>query len=208
MEFIPTPGVAQVDVIQMIDGQRCENVFHYKQAGAGDYNTDKLGDLGTAIVAYYNLTAVKALFPATWQLIEVRVTDMSDQFGPAVSVGAGLPIVGTRAGAQLPNNCALVLTKRSTVRGRSFRGRMYFAPLVEADVTGSVVSSSVVTSILGNLAGLLDLTDADAVHHYMNVLSRRFNNAWRTVGMATQVFSLTCDGIVDSQRRRLPGRGN
>lgn len=208
MAFIPTAGVAQVDLIQMIDNQRCENVLHYKQAGATDYNTDKLIDLGTALIAYFNLTSVKGLYPSTWSLIEVRCTDMSEQFGPAVSVAAGLPIVGTRAGAQLPNNCALVLTKRSTIRGRNFRGRMYFAPLVEADVTGNVVSSAVVTSILGNLAGLLDITDADTVHHFLNVVSTRFNNQDRVAGIATQVFSLTSDGVVDSQRRRLPGRGN
>jgi len=208
MAFVEAPGVAQVEVTALMDGQRTQNVLHYKMTGATDYDAAELTALATAIIAYFNQVSVKGLYPSTWQLIEVRAIDLSQQFGFAVSVGAGLPITGTRAGAQLPNNCALVLTKRTSLRGRSFRGRIYFGPLVEADVTGNSVSGAVVTSILGNLAGLLDITDAGAVHHYLQIVSRYTNNSERGTALVTQVSSLTSDGVLDSQRRRLPGRGS
>ena len=208
MPFVPSPGVAQAEVIQLIDGQRCENVFHYKQAGATDYNTAQLTALATALLAYFGNATIKGLYPTTWSVIECRCVDLSEEFGPAVTLTPGSAIVGTRAGAQLPNNCALVLTKRTDLRGRSFRGRMYFGPLTEADVTGNVVAGATVTSIVSNMQGLKDLTDAGSVHHFMQVLSMRGSGLPRPAGLATQVNNLTSDGVLDSQRRRLPGRGS
>jgi len=207
MDYIEVPGVAQVEVTALMAGQRTQNILHYKMTGATNYDATELTRLATAIIAYFNQVSVKGLYPATWQLIEVRAIDLSQQFGPAVTVGAGLPITGTRAGSQLPNNCALVLTKRTALRGRSFRGRFYFGPLCEADVTDNTVSGAVVTSILGNMAGLLDITDATTVHHFLQVVSRHAGGVPRTTGLPTQVSSLTSDGVLDSQRRRLPGRG-
>lgn len=208
MPFVPSPGVAQADVIQLMDGQRCENVFHYKKEGATDYNTADLTALATALLAYFGNATIKGLYPTTWQVVEVRCSDLSDEFGPAVTLTPGAAIIGTRAGAQLPNNCALVLTKRTPSRGRSFRGRMYFGPLTETDVTGNIVAAATVTSIVSNMQGLKDLTDAGAVHHYMQVLSFFMNGLPRPAGLATQVINLTSDGVIDSQRRRLPGRGS
>ena len=41
----------------------------------------------------------------------------------------------------------------------------------------------------------------------MVVVSRYENNAPRAEGIATLVDRLSSDGVIDSQRRRLPGRG-
>lgn len=208
MVYIPVPDTAQVEMVALMAGQRTQWVLHYKKDPVGNYDVPALSDLAAALVAAINGASVKGLFPTTWSLIEVRAIDMEDQFGPAVSASSGLPIVGTRAGGQLPNNVALVLTKRTSARGRSFRGRLYFGPLVEADVTDNTVSGAIVTSIIGNLGAVLLTVVGASFTHRLQVVSRFTNNAARVTGIATQVTGWTSDGIVDSQRRRLPGRGN
>lgn len=208
MAYIPVPDVAQVEMVALMAGQRTQWVIHYKRDVAGDYDVAHLADLAAALVAAINGASVKGLFPATWSLIEVRAIAMESQFGPAVSASSGLPIVGTRAGAQLPNNVALVLTKRTSARGRSFRGRLYFGPLVEADVTDNTVTPAIVTSIIGNLGAVLLTVVGASFTHKLQVVSRFTNNVARSEGIATPVTGWTSDGIIDSQRRRLPGRGN
>lgn len=208
MAYIPVLNTAQVELVALMAGQRTQWVVHYKRDPDGQYDVVALTDLSTALVTAIGGASVKGCLPATWSLIEVRAIDMESQFGPAISAASGLPIVGTRAGAQLPNNVALVLTKRTAARGRSYRGRLYFGPLVEADVTDNTVTAGVVTSIIGNLGAVL-LTVTGALHtHRLQVVSRFSNNVARVEGIATQVTGWTSDGIVDSQRRRLPGRGN
>ena len=209
MAYVPVSNCAQVEMVALMAGQRTQNVLHYTQTGMAAYNTAKLTALCNAIIALVNQTSVKALWPSTWQLIELRATDLTTQFSEAVTISAGLPITGTRPGSQLPNNCALCFTKRSTLRGRNFRGRFYFGPLVEADVTDNTVSGAVVTGIIGNLLnGLRVVTDANTVVHNLQIVSRWNNNVPRAAGLTTDVNNWTSDGIVDSQRRRLPGRGN
>jgi hypothetical protein len=207
MAFIPTPGCAQVEIQQDWAGEACQTVLHYTNAG-GVYGLTELLNLGDAIVAFLTQSFIRALWPTTWSLTGVRVIDVSDQFGSAVDVVTGLPSAGTRAGAQLPNNCCLVLTKRTLLRGRAFRGRIYFGPLTETDVVANIVNGAVVASTLANLSGLLAIEDAALVTHTMQVLSRQLNNVPRIEGEMTPVIGLTSDGVIDSQRRRLPGRGS
>lgn len=207
MPFIPAPGVVQVELTADMAGERTQNVLHYK-IDDGLYSEPEMTALGEAIVAYMAQSFVKGLYPSTWQLIGVRVIDLTADFAPAIDIVTGLPVTGTRAGAQLPNNCALVITKRTIFRGRSYRGRIYFGPLVEADVTNNAVSGAYVTSLVTNLSGLITITDANSEVHRMQVLSRYTNKNPRIEAVATPVLGFTCDGILDSQRRRLPGRGN
>lgn len=208
MDYIPVPDVAQAEIVALMAGQRTQWVCHYRRTALIGYDVAALSDLAAGIVTAINGSSVKGLFPSTWSLIEVRAIDLSSQFGPAISASAGLPIVGTRAGAQLPNNCALVITKRTAARGRSFRGRLYFGPLIEADVIDNTVGSTVVSSVIGNLGAVL-LTVVGAVeNHKLQVVSRYTGGNARVTGISTPVTGWTSDGVVDSQRRRLPGRGN
>lgn len=208
MDYIPVANTAQAEIIALMAGQRTQWVCHYQRASLVAYNIASLTDLANGIVTAINGSSVKGLFPSTWSLIEVRCIDMESQFGPAISASSGLPIVGTRAGTQLPNNCALVLTKRTASRGRSYRGRLYFGPLIEADVTDNTVGSTVVSSIINNLGAVLLTVVGVTENHKLHVVSRYSNGVARVTGISTLVTGWTSDGIVDSQRRRLPGRGN
>lgn len=203
MAYIPVSNTAQVELLYSFDVQPIETVLHY--IGVTGLDSTKLTNLANSIITYWKASLVSH-FVSTVQLQNVKVTDLTTQTGPTVTVPVTSGNVGTRAGAQMPNNVAWCFTKRTAQRGRSFRGRLYHFGMSEADVTGNVFSATEGNSLLSAYGGLLGVTNTDGTWT-MAVVSRYSGNQPRITGIATPVIALTTDGVVDSQRRRLPGRG-
>lgn len=204
MPFIPASNVLQVELIYLWAGQTVETVLHYK--APDPISIPDMNTAGAFFVTWYN-TSLKPLHHSTIQLTQVKMTDLSFDFAPVVNWGTGLPIVGTVGADGLPNNVALTLTKRTALRGRSYRGRIYHGGMAESQCAGNQIVGATVTSLLSAYAAILALT-VGAESWPMVVLSRRHNGADLAAAVATNVVSLSSDGFVDSQRRRLPGRGN
>jgi hypothetical protein len=138
--------------------------------------------------------------------VAVKVTDLSSVSGFSLTLTGSLPIAGGNASPALPNNTALVITKRTLQRGRSFRGRIFHPGLTENQVTANQVAGATVSALVAayeNFKGFT-LTDGEAV---LCVLSRYSGGNARVTGLMTPVENFTSDGFIDSQRRRLPGRG-
>jgi hypothetical protein len=205
MDYIEVPNTAQLELVYNWGGQQCQNVLHYLKATP--WTAAQLEELAEEAADLWTVQ-FPGVMPTTLSLIEVVATDLSDQFGPSITHGTGLPVAGTNASPSLPNNVALVVTKRTASRGRSFRGRIYHPGLVESQVVGNTVNPSDVTAILGRWGWFQLINLPVAVDEgIMVVVSRHFEGQPRTTGVTTIVTSLTSDGTVDSQRRRLPGRG-
>lgn len=206
MPFIPVPDVAQIELIMTWDTQRIENVLHYTKTGG--YELDDLIVLAEAVITEWSAGPRGSMSSAV-VLTEVRATDLSDVNGPAAVVTTGLPLAGLITSTpSLPNNVAIVMTKRTPQRGRSFRGRLYHPGLVEGEVTSNAVSAGRVTGLISSYNAMISVTDVELDVSTMVVVSRFTNNAPRITGIATPVLNFTTDGLVDSMRRRLPGRGN
>lgn len=112
---------------------------------------------------------------------------------------------GAVGGASVPNNVALVTTFQTDLRGRSYRGRAYL-PGISADALVSSTevdtgTAAAVNAAFGALNGALPL----AYQHV--VISNQNNNVMRTVAARTPVTSYRTEVRLDSQRRRLEGRG-
>ena len=203
MPFVPAVNVCQAELVFNWDGNIVENVLHY--ASETPFAIADMSLLGQDLVDWWNAN-LKGYSPSTLQLINVKLTDLSTQTSPVVNYAVSLPLVGTAGSPSLPNSVACVITKRTALRGRSFRGRIYHAGLGEGQVTGNSVSPSHVTALITayNLAKQFNNAPITWV---LCVISRMTNNAYRSSAEITHVTALTCDGVVDSQRRRLPGRG-
>lgn len=117
---------------------------------------------------------------------------------------------GTAGGAIVasdPNNVTLAVSFRSGVTGRSFRGRNYVPGLPGSAISNNRVSATLANNIAGAYEILMG-TDAVATGFTWGVISRRTNNAPRVAGIVTPITQVVIvDTVVDSQRRRLPGRG-
>ena len=205
MPFIPVPGVIQAELVYAWDGQVVENVLHYTVDAEVDVAAQQ--GLGGALVDWFD-TLLQPLVPSTLILNEVRLSNLSSEFAPGASWTGGLPLPGTLAGGlSLPNNVALTMTKRTDMRGRSFRGRIYHPGLSESQVTGNAIVSGTLVSLLAAYNAMKTLT-AGSLNYQLVVVSRFQGGEPRAEGIATEVTTITSDGIIDSQRRRLPGRGS
>lgn len=203
MPFTSFPDVIQVEANYTWASQFCQNVVQYK--GSITPTPVNVLPLLAEFVTKWNAT-MKVYMPSDLSLTGLKVLDLSSQSGWTLFYQTGLPIAGTSAGASLPNNCAVVLTKRTFNRGRSYRGRIYQPGLTELHTTSNQVQGT-------PLAAMLAFWDdmrfyATGVVDYQMVVASRFqNHVQLSVGEATDVTGITSDGVVDSQRRRLPGRG-
>jgi len=184
-------------------GQQCENtLYFFKDTGV---TVESMQLLCAALVTAFG-SVMPAALPSAMLLRELYATDLTTQDAPAFTYDTGLPIAGTNGSPPLPNNTALCVSFRTDARGRSARGRNYLMGLTEAVVVGNTVTNGFYDAWLEFYEEMQ--TGAEAHDYVWGVFSRRFNNAPRTVGLFRAITAVTVvDDTVDSQRRRLPGRG-
>jgi hypothetical protein len=204
MPFQPAPGVAEVVVRFKEDEQTILNVYH-AFIGTG-WTTILLNDLAIDVRNYIEGTMLPSMSNGV-QLQDVTVTDIGSEAGGQVIVppsGAGF---GGTESEQLPNNVTLAVKWLTAIRGRSFRGRTYHIGLTESEVTKNRVNAAFLAALVTQYTGLKNVITDDPIRQ-MCVLSRFHLGAPREEAICTPINALAIDGTVDSQRRRLPGRGN
>ena len=204
MPFIPVPHCVKAELLYDWAGQKIATVLHYELTNPPG-PTD-LTELASELIDWWQLT-VKAGQPTTLALEAVRITDLTTAFSPSITDATGLPAAGTGASPSMPNNIALCITKRTLLRGRSFRGRIYHPGLTEGAITGNVVAGATVTGIINWYELLREFTLTSGLAALCVVSYFEAGNP-RPEGLKTIVTHFTSDGTVDSQRRRLPGRGS
>ena len=203
MAFIPVENTVQVEFIFNYGGQVAENVIYVKKAAAWDEGI--MTTLASSLKTWWDANC-KANSAASVSLQRIKVTDLTTQTSPIVEYSTGLPITGTNASPPLPNNVSCAITFVTGNRGRSYRGRNYIIGLCESGVDGNSLGAGTMAAWLAAYAALKVVIDGLGYAHV--VVSRYTNNQPRINGVATTVTSYRSDGYVDSQRRRLPGRGN
>lgn len=204
MPYVPVANVIQAELVFSWDSQIVENVLHFQTSIPPNLVT--MGELGTFLVSWWS-TNIKSRVPSTVSLINIKMTDLTVAFGPVVDYATSLPMAGTNVSPSMPNNCALVITKRTALRGRSYRGRIYHVGLVEGNTIANAYGAAEVGALVTAYNLLRNVTLASATAQEV-VVSRIQAGAPLVAGVSTTVTNHTCDGILDSQRRRLPGRGS
>jgi len=203
MPFIPAPNVGQFNLLFSLDGQTVENVFHSRFASAPDVTT--LGLVGLAYKDWWVDNMAPILSPDI-SLVQVVAVDLTTDSGATATVITDLPHAGSNGESAVPNNVALCVSLRTANRGRSFRGRSYVAGLGESSVTVSRVNTILVGQIVSAYNELI--TTLQGIDAPLVVVSKFHDRAARTEAVSTAVETALCiDNVVDSQRRRLPGRG-
>jgi len=210
MPFVPVENTALVETRMMFDGQKCENTIWVENEAAWDGAS--LAELASEVKDWW-VANYAGLVTFGTSLTEVVATDMSSDTGPQASVAGGGE-VGLGSGAPFPGGTSFVVSFRTALRGRSFRGRNYIVGVPEASrslISG--VDSDYVEACVNAYTALLD---AISTAGWTWVIASRFsgvdpdthNPIPRVAGVTTPVTNVVCtDATLDSQRRRLPGRG-
>lgn len=202
MAFIPIPNSASLCFDFLTAGQNWQFCLTVRKSSGGITPTD-LATLTTEGEGWWTNT-LKALIDASTTLRQVRATDEQTEGGPVDIETTGT--AGTASGDGLPTNATMCVSARTAKRGRSYRGRKYLSGLLLQDTTDQVTwGSSAVTAYpaaFATLQGSLDTAGFDVV-----VASKQHNGVETNPAETNEVIAWVTDDSIDSQRRRLKGRG-
>lgn len=203
MDFIPFNNTIRLAVYFGQDGQNMANIYHYIVDETPDATTAL--DLAETFKETWDAN-VRSLVANTVTLNRIVATIMENENDPSVEYTTGLPMAGGNSEPALPNNVSVAVRWNTNFRGRSFKGRTYHIGLTETQVTGNTISAGIISNLLTAYGELMTLP-VDVGPAVLGVASRVSHGLPRTTGVITPVTSVFINSIVDSQRRRLPGRG-
>lgn len=202
---VPAPNnplVAKVILNYASDTRQFQNVFHV--SANTPWTLPQLQQLATDFKNWWDLQlSTRSTNDVSLTLVQTRKLDPTDPIGfdfPVIP-----PIPGDLAAQSVPSNSTLTLSWRTGLAGRRFRGRTYVPAVSANDVsTVDTASSVLVNSLL--VAGTQLITSvlvhgALTVFHAPGAVPSSFDNTF------TDVTTAVVENILDSQRRRLPGRG-
>jgi len=203
MSFTPASNVARVTIEGTYAGQEVVQVLHYKHTGA--ITGANLDDLLSAVQGVWEDDFLPIL-DANYAVIKYTAVDLTAQSNPVHTLLADPGTVGAVGGGGLPGNAAVVLTKRTAKSGRAYRGRTYIPAIAISKQDGiNTIHTTFVSALLSAAANLI--TDPAVINFAFSVLSYFLNGSARNPALAEPITALSIDTDIDSQRRRLVGRG-
>lgn len=204
MTAVLNPAVARLVAEGRMDGSVIQNVTHW-DLETGDWNEAALNDL---IASYASWLSVH-MAPLTSQALSwttFRAQQLAGEEGLRSELTPGTPIAGQLSANSVPNNAALCATIATPYAGKSGRGRMYLAGVPVTMVVRSRVSQGHIDDL--NAALLQLTTGSEFTGLRLGVYSTIVSGAPRAVGLFRRATLVAIrDDVLDSQRRRLPGRG-
>lgn len=199
---MPLPAILNTHRVvvggQLPSGKRWANTLHYRWTGAGSAGSTNLNALEAEVYKLYagpNYTGGKFFLDKARNTVSLDRIDITPLDGVSATLTTSHAAAGSSAVADsLPSEVAEVITLRTTLRGRRYRGRIYLFPWTEAQNTVDGTMQAVDrTDVLTNCAA--HRTAVVALSWEPVVASYSFT-------VATPVVSYTMDAKFDSQRRR------
>lgn len=147
-----------------------------------------------------------------WQCINyglpsIKATGLDSAISPSQTFFTTTENTGSRAELGWQLNASLCISLHTALRGRSYRGRDYLGGMyVSALQDAGTVLPAALAAILGGFVDMID--DIEATFDcQLVIVSRQHDHSPRVTGVTTPVNAISANGDLDSQRRRLKGRG-
>lgn len=203
MVFIPTLNACKIEVRQSLFGQNIENTLYFQHLGTID--TPDMEALGSYVEEWFTEQVMTGNLSVDLIYRETVVTELTTDSSPSLTINTAAGFTGTNITAGLPGNVAFSVSFRTNARGRSARGRNYVAGIPESVVTGNAVQPSFANSLV---TGYKYLTVTPLAEWTWGVLSLQEDLQPREFGLMREITNVVyADLWIDSQRRRLTGRG-
>jgi hypothetical protein len=210
MPFVPVPNSALVELRFSHQAVKMENTLWFR--GTAPLDGTELTALAQAVWNWWGLNLAGHTV-AGCILREVVATDQSSATGAFGEYTSGGGYLGTVTDDPMPTGTSGAISFRTAERGRSFRGRNYMLGLARSFVTGNQLTSGYVTAVESAYAALPAVASALSL---VWVVASRFSGVNHTTGkpiprvtgiVTPVIAAVFADVFVDSQRRRLTGRG-
>jgi len=203
MAFVPVPNTVEVLINSLYFEQRCQNTLYFEREAA--FSIADLENIAATVITEWKENNLP-LVSNSLTLTSVIVRDLTTQFSPSIEQSTTSGNVGGQVSPGMPGNVTVTIKFLTALRGRAHRGRNYIVGLVENQCVGNTYDSGTAALHIAayeELATTLNVAyDVDHV-----VVSRFLDGAQREEGETTIVTDYQIELFLDSQRRRLTGRG-
>ena len=184
--------------------QACVNTLWFEKDTP--YDADQLQDLVNELYTNWQ-SELKPLLSDDIALAGMRATAQDSSTAPSFATSFSPALTGDVVSDTGPNNSCWTIQFATAQRGRSFRGRNYIGGIPLSVVAGNYITVAAAGAFVGAYTNLVDFGVLDLGIHV--VVSHFTNGGPRVSGVTTPVISYRyADLAMDSQRRRLPGRGS
>lgn len=198
-----TGDLARLSVIYLLGTDLMVNTFGFS---ALDGSTTR-SDLATAFQTALIKNSSGGLFfnrSANLSSTTLRVQDVKPGTGATVELNYAAVVGSGSVGDDLPPQCCQLYSWRTSLAGRSNRGRTYMPGLGEGQQAGGVIGAGAVTAFATVVTQLLAVfgPGGSNTHWQFGIISHRHNNA----PVVPPAFNAVTLGItettVQTQRRR------
>lgn len=198
MAFQAVPDGVEVVFTALQNGVPVVNVYNVQDTETHD--EARLGEIADAFKSWWS-TNVQPSIHESYVLQSIKATNLTSSAGPQVIRNYTTANAGGIGGVATAGNAAGVISWRTALIGRSFRGRTYMGGLSATELTSAQFLSAGTVSALATWGTTL-LDAMDALGCKLAVLSRFAAGVLRVTGLLTEIISVVVDSKVDSQRRR------
>lgn len=195
-----TPNTIKLVLTMTQEASTRVAVFHYRTLAPHVWTQTELQAIATNWWAAMN-TSLRNATNNTLTFNTVFAIDLGTAIPQSATYTIPAPNVGLQTGEASPANAAAVISWRTPYSGRSYRGRTYMAGLSEIATNGSLITSSQLANLVNVATAFLLFNNGTGQVAYPAVKSTVLNNS-------TIILAYVVDIFIDSQRRRLLGRGN
>lgn len=203
--FIPALNCARVELFYSVNLVTAENVFHVSKGSP--YSPSDLVTLRNTVNTWDSSTWLNARGVGC-SLFRIRCTALDTAGSPVDDYLLPTARAGSVSGTLLPANAAFCIKIATALAGRSYRGRWYTVGMTTGflGATSNQIASGTASAYITDLGALKTaLTGAGST---IGVLSYATGMAWRTTAHFEPATGFVAvDLNIDSQRRRLTGRG-
>jgi hypothetical protein len=200
--FIPVENTIRVDFVYLTPGGEAENVLFFDFGSAPGF-TDVEDVVEAAKDAWVsNIIPIQS---RDVMITKVIGTDLTAEASFTTETAPN--VAGSVAADAVPQNVTSAIAFRTGFSGRSKRGRMFWIGHVKGNMVGDTLTSTAVTNILAGVNNFIADLEAAIPTLTHVVVSYCHEGAWRLAGDKTLIKDYTLDPTIDSQRRRLAGRG-
>jgi hypothetical protein len=204
-DFIPAVNTAKVAIEGLWSNQKVVTTLWFTMASEPDQaDLEALADdIGENWVNAMLLTWADTY--SVQRITATRQNSANDIQGVVDYTDA--PVVGTGEGDSLPLNCAWSFSFRTLLRGRSFRGRNFLPGFLNSILDSPGIGNAVTLAGVVAAYALHLITDPPAGWVWV-VASHFADHEPRATAVLTPIVEVIVDTWLDSQRRRLVGRGS